>query len=249
MQDSPLLERKCVAHGPRVSNREPSLLPTKPMVLPSPQVLPGLLSRGSPLRLLQITLLTLSLQMASPPHPALVNTFTQVSWGRKGCFGDVVLILALTAQQVLDKPTLGLLNRRASGRHTVDISLTKTHDFFLQEIFEFSNNLKHMTIQSYLVKPLINCLDKEQNYIKFIYLRKSEGDPWPTHFPLISDEQESSPQQQPTIGNPTSSSISPSPNPFLPTWRNYVENYSFSGSWKNKQKKEHIFSQFLGISM
>lgn len=74
-----------------------------------------------------------------------------------------------------------------------------------------------MTIQLYLVKLLINCLDKEQNYIKFIYLRKSEGDPWPTHFPLISDEQESSPQQQPTIGNPTSSSISPSPNPFLPT--------------------------------
>ena len=106
-----------------------------------------------------------------------------------------------------------------------------------------------MTIQLYLVKLLINCLDKEQNYIKFIYPRKSEGDPWPTHFPLISDEQESSPQQQPTIGNPTSSSISPSPNPFLPTWRNYVENYSFSGSWKNKQKKEHIFSQFLGISM
>ena len=30
----------------------------------------------------------------------------------------VVLILTLTAQQVLDKPTLGLLNRRASGRQT-----------------------------------------------------------------------------------------------------------------------------------
>lgn len=32
-----------------------------------------------------------------PPHPAaLVDTFTQ---GRKGCFGNVVLILTLTAQQ------------------------------------------------------------------------------------------------------------------------------------------------------
>lgn len=74
-----------------------------------------------------------------------------------------------------------------------------------------------MTIKSYLVKPLINCLDKEQNYIKFIYPRKSEWEPWPTHFLLISDEQESSPQQQPTIANPTSSPISSSPNPFIAT--------------------------------
>lgn len=41
-----------------------------------------------------------------------------------------------------------------------------------------------MTVKSYLVKPLINCLDKEQNYIKFIYPRKSEWDPL-TSFLLV----------------------------------------------------------------
>ena len=213
MQDSPLLERKCVAHGTRVSNREPSLLPTKPMVLPSPQVLPRSLEpwltpQATPAH---FTNFVITNGLTHPPQPCFSRHL------HPGLVGKKRLFWRCCAQQVLDKPTLGLLNRRASGRHAVDISLTKTHDFFLQEIFEFSNNLKHMTIQSYLVKPLINCLDKEQNYIKFIYPRKSEGHPWPTHFLLISDEQESSPQQQPAIGNPTSSSISPSPNPFLPT--------------------------------
>lgn len=39
VHDSPLLERTCMAHEKRVSNQEPSLLPTKPMDLLSPQVL------------------------------------------------------------------------------------------------------------------------------------------------------------------------------------------------------------------
>lgn len=89
VHDSPLLERTCMAHEKRVSNQEPSLLPTKPMDLLSPQVLlrslePRLTPQATP-ALFTNFLITNGLTLPpTPPHAvALVDTFTQ---GKKRLF-------------------------------------------------------------------------------------------------------------------------------------------------------------------